>query len=254
MLVHVSQAITALSAHSLNIAEYGAKGVQLFFVISGFTLGIAYLNNDLSMISFYTRRFFRIAPMFYAGLIIYTFLAALGSVRFSGTSDDPITILLTLAFMHGWVPEAVNKGVPGGWSIAAEMSFYAIFPALHYFFKNSGAVTYLISIIMALIIGLLSYTILKNFSYSDAVLENNFHFYFWITQLPAFVIGLAASQLRLWLIKPMAVIALYGATALIIYAAISKSVFRISLSPFSFFQYLLLRYQLFVQDLLRERF
>lgn len=31
-------------------------------------------------------------------------------------------------FVHGFHPQSINSVVPGGWSIAVEMTFYAVFP------------------------------------------------------------------------------------------------------------------------------
>jgi peptidoglycan/LPS O-acetylase OafA/YrhL len=48
-------------------------------------------------------------------------------------ADAPITPTafgLTLLFAHGWLPSTINAVVPGGWSIAAEMVFYVLFPGL----------------------------------------------------------------------------------------------------------------------------
>jgi peptidoglycan/LPS O-acetylase OafA/YrhL len=39
-------------------------------------------------------------------------------------------ILLTALFAHGFLPSTFSSVVPGGWSIAVEMMFYAVFPIL----------------------------------------------------------------------------------------------------------------------------
>ncbi|MFY0030172.1 hypothetical protein ABTP79_18860, partial [Acinetobacter baumannii] len=39
-------------------------------------------------------------------------------------------VLLTATFLHGFWPDSVNSVVPGDWSIAAEMTFYLVFPLL----------------------------------------------------------------------------------------------------------------------------
>jgi len=43
---------------------------------------------------------------------------------------DGATVALTFLFLNGWSPEMFNAVVPGGWSIATEFGFYAIFPVL----------------------------------------------------------------------------------------------------------------------------
>jgi peptidoglycan/LPS O-acetylase OafA/YrhL len=39
-------------------------------------------------------------------------------------------VLSTVFFIHGWSPTTINSVVPGGWSIAVEMNFYLLVPAL----------------------------------------------------------------------------------------------------------------------------
>ncbi len=41
-----------------------------------------------------------------------------------------------MLFIHGFVPEAYNNIVPGGWSIGTEMAFYAVFPGLFWLFQR----------------------------------------------------------------------------------------------------------------------
>jgi peptidoglycan/LPS O-acetylase OafA/YrhL len=112
-------------------AEQGARGVQLFFVISALTLFLsAGKRGDEAepWRNFYVRRIFRIAPMFYLAFGAYCLLPLLLKGQ-----DLPAlaTIIGTLSFTNGWNPVwllGANDVVPGGWSIGVEMSFYIIFP------------------------------------------------------------------------------------------------------------------------------
>src|SRR5262249_22075965 len=40
----------------------------------------------------------------------------------------PAQVILTALFLHGFWPDSINSVVPGDWSIAAEMTFYLVFP------------------------------------------------------------------------------------------------------------------------------
>lgn len=62
----------------------GGKGVQLFFILSTITLIISLKNKPdfsgmLAHASFFIRRFFRIAPMWYFGIVVYLLIFGLGS-------------------------------------------------------------------------------------------------------------------------------------------------------------------------------
>lgn len=60
----------------LHIYYDGAAAVILFFVLSGFVLGLPYLNSDkkVSVLSFYFKRLFRIYPAFIIAIIFSLFL------------------------------------------------------------------------------------------------------------------------------------------------------------------------------------
>jgi peptidoglycan/LPS O-acetylase OafA/YrhL len=87
------------------------------------------LNRDRRpLAAFFLRRLFRIAPLFWLAIPIYTWLL--------GTAPRPMAplgihlpeILATALFVHGWHPSTINAVVPGGWSIAVEMNFYLLLP------------------------------------------------------------------------------------------------------------------------------
>lgn len=135
--VHSSQHVEGLNILVASIFNCGQLGVQLFFVASAITLCLSGAQrSEKSPVNFYIRRFFRIAPLFYAAILFY-FLWR-GCVQYSelGVVAIPANysargILETVFFVHGFDPRYFNFAVPGGWSIAAEMSFYAIFPVLY---------------------------------------------------------------------------------------------------------------------------
>src|ERR1700684_315736 len=62
--VHTSQAFPDLPKSLSTILNQGARGVQLFFVTSALTLSMSWVSRQESALAFYSRRFFRIAPMF----------------------------------------------------------------------------------------------------------------------------------------------------------------------------------------------
>jgi peptidoglycan/LPS O-acetylase OafA/YrhL len=113
-----------------QVALSGAYGVQLFFVVSALTLTTTWKARDDGLMAFYIRRLFRIGPMFW--LAIPAFLA-LGELEPGGIGAHPVSIwqiMTTATFMHGWWPDTFTSIVPGGWSVAVEVTFYALFPIL----------------------------------------------------------------------------------------------------------------------------
>ncbi len=114
-----------------NFAVAGKYGVQLFFMVSAYTI---FLTLDRARWvgwwtcrEFFVRRFFRVLPMFWLGLALYAFVPG----RAPADVQSPFTALdyaLTASLQHGWSPRICNALVPGGWSIAAEGVFYLVAP------------------------------------------------------------------------------------------------------------------------------
>jgi peptidoglycan/LPS O-acetylase OafA/YrhL len=116
----------------------GGYGVQLFFLASAITLcnsmAAREKNDKYPVFYFYLRRLFRIAPLFWCGIVFYwafpKVMPAFWLGQWAPTGVHPSYFVLTALFLHGWHPYTFNSIVPGGWSIAVEMTFYLFFPFL----------------------------------------------------------------------------------------------------------------------------
>ena len=131
---HVQAFVPPLPPPIHQVIRQGHEGVQLFFLVSALTLFLSMDSRRKSerrpVVAFFIRRFFRIAPMFYLGALFYYFFDRVRTGgEFSGGSSLGC-ILATLTFTHGWSVPWVNHLVPGGWSVAVEMSFYLMVPFL----------------------------------------------------------------------------------------------------------------------------
>ncbi len=196
VLAHTGQWTRPASAWAIQLCANGALGVQLFFVASAFAL---FLSNERRhghearpTADFFIRRFCRIAPMFYAGLIFFVWLAGDRPRLWAPRGVTPSDIGLTALFLHGWHPETINSVVPGGWSIAVEVSFYALLPLLFQLVTSRTRA-----------LGLLVFTLLLGRVADDwlapvltpayppgyAYLAENFRFFWIFGQLPVFALG-----------------------------------------------------------------
>lgn len=112
------------------LLDQGAKGVQLFFIISAFTIQLSYSRSSTSNSDFFLKRFFRIAPMYYLAIGYFLWQDRLGPRWWTGyeQSIDIFTILANISFLHWLNPYWINSLVPGGWSISLEFSFYMMIP------------------------------------------------------------------------------------------------------------------------------
>ena len=176
------------------LAKLGSCGVQLFFVLSAFTLMNSRAARHDGAARFYVRRLFRIAPMFWLATAVYFGLdRLLGTPFWLGGAVDARSVLLTLLFSHGWSADRINAIVPGGWSIAVEMNFYLLFPLLALGARSLGRA-------VAMLVAALLVAIAANAAAAALVPPgprvDDFIYYWLPNSLPAFMVGVVAFHLR----------------------------------------------------------
>jgi len=127
VLVHCQEESTGVVPGLTWFAkEFGGLGVQLFFIVSGYTMMLTFGDRvDLNAArSFYLRRFFRIAPLFWVAIVFYLLVTrGRGITNFAPDGVSVSDVLLTFFFLHSSSVTAYNSVVPGGWSIAVGMEF-----------------------------------------------------------------------------------------------------------------------------------
>lgn len=176
---------------------HGARGVQLFYLASAFTLFLSFDYRSKIEINpnrnFFIRRFFRIAPLYYLGIIYYVFQNGLGPRYWLGDAES-ITfgnIISNLTFTHGVNPYWITSLVPGGWSITVEMTFYAIVPFLFSRLKRTNQAVVFTTI--CLVISLLLRFFLGKISLiSSERLWNEYLFLWFPNQVALFGLGIIA--------------------------------------------------------------
>ena len=178
-----------------SVVWSGLHGVQLFYLVSAFTLFLSLDNRDGKEKSiwskFFIRRFFRIAPMYYVGICYYLWQDGLGP-RYWLADFDRITfsnIFSNFFFFHGFNPYWITSVVPGGWSIADEMLFYSLIPILFWQIKNVrqayGFVLITLAIRLFLQITLNTFPLIASERLWDEYL-----FLYLPSQLPVFALGI----------------------------------------------------------------
>lgn len=132
--IHVSQAAPLPPGFLHSLAVNGDMGVELFYVLSAFSLVMMLHAREMAwhhnLAGYFIRRFFRIAPMFWTALLIAT-LMFFGKPSFWSPEGIGWTeVVLTAGFLHGIHPSSINAVIPGGWSVAVEVMFYLVLPVL----------------------------------------------------------------------------------------------------------------------------
>jgi peptidoglycan/LPS O-acetylase OafA/YrhL len=111
-------------------ARNGGSGVTLFFVASTFSLFYTMpsrLREPTPRMSFYLHRFFRIAPLFYAIILI----SMVRDHYVYGVDHSGLEIGGMVAFVFNLIPGRQESFVWAGWTIGVEMLFYVAFPFIY---------------------------------------------------------------------------------------------------------------------------
>jgi len=115
-------AIALRSAPLLAWTKYGFRGVDIFFVISGFIISHILMREHkatgrLDLKNFYLRRAIRLFPAYYVALVLYGVL-------------DPLplkNVWANLLYVNNFLP--IEQQFMGwAWSLAIEEQFYIVFP------------------------------------------------------------------------------------------------------------------------------
>jgi peptidoglycan/LPS O-acetylase OafA/YrhL len=198
------------------IALSARNGVQLFFVVSAFTLTVrAVQNQDQALGAYALRRIARIGPGYWLAGIGYTFGRGLGAVGLGPHSSilhgmQPLDLLVASVFGSAWQGGASLDVVPGGWSVSCEVAFYFALPLL---IRVIGGNVLRSALLTTLTV--LAALLLAN-HYSAAGHWNWFSFVNPVEQAPVFLMGVTAAYVAMQTRLPN----IPGACLLLLVAAI----------------------------------
>lgn len=184
-----------LPAGMTTVLQHGAHGVQLFYVVSAFTLFLTLdkrgIEENTAWLDFYGRRFFRIAPMYYLGICYYLWQDGFGPRYWLGDAETVTAenVVSNFFFIHGFNPYWITSVVPGGWSIAVEMMFYCMIPLLFLRIRNSqqAVVFFLITLALRAVLQFLLNRV--HLIESERLWQDYLNLYL-PSQLPAFALGI----------------------------------------------------------------
>lgn len=215
LIVHVANSLQLDGALLNSLLSSGARGVQLFYLVSALTIFMSLMwrseANRVSWRNFFSRRFFRIAPMFYLVAIYFFFTDGHSARYFAPDGLDWWTVPLTFTFMHGWHPETINSLVPGGWSIAVEVTFYMLVPVLFVMLKSLRKAVFISLGAYCLMLALnafMSSHIESLYPEDQQYLSAHFFSFWFFSQLPVFLLGIVCYHLLQTIDKPNKLISL----------------------------------------------
>ncbi len=161
-----------------NLFASGWSGIQLFYMVSAYSLWRTFAQREASashsILAFYIRRFFRIAPLYYVVLIWYIVLYGFSSPSWGFTAT---LFTLTNGFFPAWDAGTIN----GGWAVTTGVVFYILAPLFFVFIKNLPAA-------VGFLLGSLVVYHGQNYILGGMVAPELLTFYF-LSQAPYFFLG-----------------------------------------------------------------
>jgi peptidoglycan/LPS O-acetylase OafA/YrhL len=115
--------------------DLAKRGVELFFAISGFILGVPFASRYLlnaprvNLKKYFLRRLTRLEPPYFISLFVCAMMQMIWSHRSS--SDIAPHMLASFAYLHNMIYGAFPGAVNGvAWSLEIEVQFYVLVPLL----------------------------------------------------------------------------------------------------------------------------
>jgi exopolysaccharide production protein ExoZ len=133
--LHLLRVIAALGVvyfHTTSSAglkldwDIGSRGVDVFFVISGFI--IAYIGSS-NADQFFRRRLIRVAPFYWAATLCVFAMVVVSPASFRSATSDVRHLLASLVFVPHTNPvtQEMHPTLELGWSLNFELFFYVVF-------------------------------------------------------------------------------------------------------------------------------
>lgn len=151
--------------------------VQLFFVISAFSLYHSSRYAPARYPAYLVKRFFRIAPLYYV---------MLGYVAWRVAFPGWGALLANATFTFNLFPGLEQGMVYAGWSVGVEMIFYLLLPGLLFLFRSRVALALLF------VAATTSSALMWRLTAGVPALPEYFAYYSLVGNLPAFAAGLFA--------------------------------------------------------------
>lgn len=145
-------------------------GVTIFFVLSGFL--IAYRYYDLERFKFSTymqNRFARVYPMYF----LLTTMTFVFGYFFTPNYDGFKSYILNITFLRGFFDDLKFSGIPQGWTLTVEESFYFLAPLFFVLVKYRKKMLILIPFSFV-VLGLLLVSIFKEVEFYGFLENINF--------------------------------------------------------------------------------
>ncbi|WP_040312753.1 acyltransferase family protein [Gleimia coleocanis] len=146
---------------ALKLPETGAWGVDIFFVISGFIIGmVAFQNNQ----KFLQRRIIRVVPLYWLATFMWAGLALALPEKTNSTVVTAETLLKSMFFIPFEMPLRVGPLLGQGWTLNYEMFFYLFVALTLWIFKDAPKALAATGVSLVVLVGTSWYYVPQNFA------------------------------------------------------------------------------------------
>lgn len=117
-------------AQLIALPEFGPRGVDLFFVISGFIMLVTTAGKEVTPAQFIRQRVIRVVPLYWLMTLCMLGAAVMVPTAFKTLQFSPVTIaksLLFIPYQSLSFPGEIWPVLVPGWTLNYEMFFYALF-------------------------------------------------------------------------------------------------------------------------------
>lgn len=218
LMTHYVGKIRILPDSYLN-GNLGQVGVSLFFIISGAALMYSY-QNDLSLITYFKKRFLAIFPMFwisYICVISYLFFRYY-TINPFGPPVQTWTFLLSLIGMDGYLLTLIpNHYLIGEWFLGCIIALYIIFPLLRFMMLKQPVITAVgILVIYTALVKWYSLHFQIDYNFVMRIPEFIFGMYFvkYFKRVNIYVFAISMLITIEWFIKPINIPYMYKITVI----------------------------------------
>ena len=176
-----------------NILSFGGLvGVNIFFVISGFSI-YKYLEkkNGIKYLDFLKGRIKRVGPHYYISIVVALLFTT--SVVYLA-KDHILNILFHILFIHNWFPSSAGAISGVLWTMGVTVQFYVLAPILKKYLDKYPIRTLILSIIFSIVTKYITYKILYINNYDEWYYFNYGQQIF--NTLDAFVLGMFVARLK----------------------------------------------------------
>ncbi|MFV8800902.1 acyltransferase family protein [Yersinia enterocolitica] len=179
---HINPELYFFGVNLYNPLLNGWMGVGIFFVVSGYCMGMATKKISKTIFSFrdywdyFKKRLFRISGPYYVSIAFWFVMINVFAIAVKPT--ETYDVLMHLFYTHNLDRDTMYSVSGVYWSLAVEMQFYVLLPLLIFIFPRSSSK-------FGLFLVLCGISTIIHFKYNETVIVS------WsiLAYLPVFVFG-----------------------------------------------------------------